>query len=293
MRHKPASPITSKDVLTPFNTRSLETLIPEYRQWLTDTGASPITIDNYARAINRWFAILASNSTVRPSELWCRWNATPGIKRLAGYAGRRWTEFIASTYGENVDLGIPSRLPPPSAPRPRPISDTHFRLLTRTAKRILPERTGYSVRVWLAFVEELGLRRSESVIEWRQIDWVAQAVTVVGKTGSRELPLSGSMLRRLRWLRRKNPLFPWCGNRGQRLSGGVLYNAVRAVAAAGGESGLRPHLLRHRRLTLLCRRHLATNQLLVLSVSGHSHISSLLPYYQVSLSEKRALMAEA
>lgn len=280
-------------VLTHFNTSSGEIWIPAFRSWLEETGATRVTIDNYARAIRRWLEVIASNPTIRPSELWRDWDAKPGIKRIAGYAGRRWIEFFRSTNGQQLDLGIPARLPPPSAPRPQPISDEHLQLLKRTAKLILPKRTAYSFRVWLALIEQLGLRRSEAMIEWRQIDWTTGSITVVGKTGARELPLNKSMMKLLGWLQRTHPLFPWCGARGQRLSAGVLYNTFKGVAAAAGVSGLRPHLLRHRRLTLLCRRHLATNQLLVLSVSGHSQLSSLLPYYRVSLSEKRALLAEA
>jgi site-specific recombinase XerD len=57
-----------------------------------------------------------------------------------------------------------------------------------------------------------------------------------------------------------------------------------------GRPDLRPHLLRHRRLTRLCSSTLGTNPLLVLSFAGQSSLSSLQYYYRVSLEEKSRLL---
>jgi hypothetical protein len=57
-----------------------------------------------------------------------------------------------------------------------------------------------------------------------------------------------------------------------------------------GRPDLRPHVIRHRRLTRLCSSLLGTNPLLVLSFAGQSSLSSLPFYYRVSLEEKRRLL---
>lgn len=287
------TPTKGSHVLTLFNTSTREKRITEFQEWLAETGATKVTIANYSRAVLRWFAVLSSDPKQRPAEVWRRWKATPPMKRLTGYALRRFCEFLKSVTGETVDVGVPSRLPSSSTPRPRPISDAELRTILRTAKAMLPLQTGFSFRVWVLFVEELGLRRSESQVDWSQFDWIRGAVTVTGKTGPRELPLGKQMIRRLRWLQRRHQAYPWRGARGQRLSAGGIYNLFKQVANAAGAGTLRPHLLRHRCLTRLCRARLGENQLLVLAFSGHSHVSSLSAYYAVSLEEKRALLHAA
>jgi integrase len=283
---------TDSHVLTVLNTPSAATDVENFATWLLETGASRITAENYGRAVVRWLGIMQTHSSLRPAQVWLRWSGTPAMKRITGYALRRWREYNESILGLLIDIGVPSRLPAASAPRPRPISDQELRLLRLKAKSLLPVRIGNSFRVWLAMVEELGLRRSESEIGWDQVQWTG-SISVFGKTGRRELPLSRRMLRLLSWLRRQNPTYPWIGAHAQKLSGGVLYNIFQAVSSASGLLNLRPHLLRHRRLTLLCRSSLGTNPLLVLAFAGHSHIGSLHAYYDVSLEEKRALMEAA
>lgn len=284
--------IEKPHVLTILNTPSPEKRIEEFGGWLRQTGASDVTVKNYTQAVARWVAVIDANQSLRPAEVWLRWAVTPPMKRLTGYAVRRWREYCESVLGIAVDVGVPSRLPAPSAPRPRPIADRDFRLLRLTAKAMLPFRTAVSFRIWITLLEELGLRRTESAIEWDQIHG-AGSVVVTGKTGERELPISRRLLRLLGWLRLRNPGFPWVGARGQKLSGGVLYNIFKAVAAASGLPDMRPHFLRHRRLTKLCRSHLGTNRLLVLAFAGHSNVGSLASYYEVSLDEKRALQKAA
>ena len=262
-----------------------------FEKWLLTAGASPVTVENYTRAVESWLGILADTST-RPNLAWQQWDIGSASKRMAGFACRRFAEWVEEMTGEVLDLGIPKRLPAASSPQPKPISDEEFRGLLLAAKRILPTETGYSIRVWLQLLEALGLRRSESEVQWSAINWTKKSVIVTGKTGARELPLSEKMLRRLAWLRRRNWSFPWLGARDQELRGRVLYNIFKRVCVAAGAPELHPHLLRHRRLTALCRSRLGTNQLLVLSFSGHAHLSSLQHYYAVSVEEKRSLLTD-
>jgi site-specific recombinase XerD len=277
-------------VLTLLNTSNPRLpKLAEFAGWLEETGATPVTVHNYTRAVERWSDVLIENPGVRPGKLWQNWAAPKSMKRLVGYACRRWVEFFGAVLGETVDMGVPSRLPAASRPEPRPVTDAEFRRLHLTAKRILPSATAVSFRVWLHLLEQTGVRRTESDIDWAAIDWEKNSVVVRGKTGERELPL-GSCGRLLAWLKGKNPEFPWLGFRGQRLRGAALYNLFKRVARHAGLASLRPHLLRHRRLTALCRSHLGSNPLLVLSFAGSAHVSSLAPYYSVSLQEKTELL---
>jgi len=269
--------------------KSSRSAIEQFEAWLFEAGATEVTVENYSRAVRAWLAVLAE-SDEHPGAAWTHWHVGKATKRMAGFACRRYINYLRETTGDMIDLGIPTRLPASSKPKPRPVSDAEFRALLLGAKRILPLETGYSIRVWLQFVAELGLRRSESEIEVSAINWREKSVFVDGKTGKRELPLSDKMLRRLAWLHQKNGDYLWRGARNQKLKGRVLYNIFKQVCAAAGAPNLHPHLLRHRRLTALCRSELASNQLLVLSFSGHASLSSLLPYYSVSMEEKRALM---
>ena len=284
--------LAEERVLTVFNTSSVVTNVENFAIWLRETGASAVTATNYTRAVVRWLSLLEKEPSLRPAQVWLRWVGTASMKRITGYGLRRWREYNEAVLGLAIDVGVPSRLPAASAPRPRPIADSELRGLRIAAKSLLPAQTGVSFRVWLALVEELGLRRGESTLEWDQIDW-SGSVKVEGKTGQRELPLSQRMLRLLSWLRTKHQAAPWLGARNQKLSGGVLYNIFQSVSSSAGLLNLRPHLLRHRTLTRLCRSSLGSNPLLVLAFAGHSHVGSLHAYYEVSLSEKRALMDAA
>lgn len=261
-----------------------------FEAWLLASGSSEITVENYSRAVGGWLKILDRNDG-NPTDLWAHWHTGKATKRMAGFACRRYAEYVKATSGNMIDLGVPNRLPLSSRPNPKPISDTDFRKMLLSAKRVLPRETGFSMRVWLQFVSELGLRRSESEVTIGAINWQEKAVRVTGKTGERELPLSRKMVRRLAWLHRRNGFYLWRGARGQELRGRTLYNLFQQICTAAGLPDLHPHLLRHRRLTALCRSELGRNQLLVLSFSGHAHVSSLQPYYAVSLAEKRALLS--
>jgi len=266
--------------------------IEGYEKWLFETGATPSTVENYSRAVTTWLGVLDGNEG-HPGAVWSHWNVGKATKRMAGFACRRYAEYLKETTGSAPELGIPSRLPAASSPHPRPVSDDDFAKLLRAAREILPQETGYSMRIWLRFVEALGLRRSESEIRFDAVDFAKKSVVVDGKTGPRELPLTPKMLRRLAWLHRRNGEYLWLGARGQELKGRSLYNVFKTVCVAAGTPDLHPHLLRHRRITALCRSQLGANQLLVLALSGHAHVSSLASYYEVSLDEKRALLGGA
>jgi integrase len=280
---------TDSQVLTLFNTLTIESRVCSFKEWLKETGASDVTIQNYTRAVVRWSLVLEENKSLRPAEVWRQSHTTRAMKRMTGYACRRWSEFCRSVFDETADFGVPSRLPSGSTPNPRPVTNDEFRRLLLAAKQILPRRTSYSFRAWLHFCEQTGVRRTESDIDWNSVDWLEGAIVVRGKTGQRQLPL-GRMRRLLGWLVRKNPAFPWVGCRGQRLSPSVLYNLFKRVASHAGLAALHPHRLRHRRLTALCHNHLGANPLLVLSYAGSRHVSSLAPYYAVTLSEKAELL---
>ncbi len=280
----------TEHVLTLLNTSSAENdQVEGFENWLAETGASEVTVENYGRGVRVWLETL-KGSELRPAAAWLRWQAPKSIKRLTGFACRRYSEYFKAMTGESIDLGVPERLPAASKPAPRPVSDSELKALLIAAKRILPRSTSFSFRVWLRLMEELGVRRGESDLTWGSFNFGEQTVRVNGKTGPRELPLSAKLSRCLLWLRRRNRACPWLGARGQRLSVGVLYNEFKRLAATVGAPELRPHHLRHRRLTALCKSSLGANQLLVLSFSGHAHVSSLQYYYHVTLDEKRALL---
>jgi site-specific recombinase XerD len=281
-------------VLTSINTTvaGFDAARKDFEAWLRQSGAREITARNYCAAIRRWLETLRSNTDLRPAIVRQRAPLPRAMKRMIGYACRRYTAFASEVLGVEIDLGIPSRLPTGSRPGPKPISDDELQQLSRAAKKLFPRETALSFRVWLHFLDETGCRRSESEIDWTAIDWSRHSVVVRGKTGTRELPLSARMVRKLEFLfRRKRKTYPWTGNKGQRLSGEVLYYLFKRGAAAIGRPGLRPHLLRHRRLTRLCSSELGTNQLLVLNFAGSSSLESLPFYYAVSLEEKRRLLA--
>ena len=268
-------------VLTAINRTSFSfnSVRSDFEVWLKDAGASQTTVRGYGAAIQKWLKILALSPGVRPAVVWQRSQLSASIKRVIGYACRRYSTFTSEVLGDRIDLGIPSRLPAASRPNPKPISDKHLRELGIAAKQLFPIETSYSFRVWLQFVNETGCRRAESEIDWSSIDWLRRSVVVRGKTGERELPLSRKMIRTLQFLFLRRSSAPWTGCRSQVLSAGVLYCLFKQAAKRIGRPDLRPHLLRHRRLTRLCRSALGTNPLLVLSFAGQSSLASLQYYY--------------
>jgi integrase len=280
-------------VLTVINTTSeFNSVRSHFEGWLKDTGASGVTVRSYVAAIRKWLRKIDLNPGVRPAIVWQRSNFSASVKRVVGYAGRRYTMFASEVLDRQIDLGVPSRLPAASRPNPKPVSEKHLRELGIAAKQLFPLETSFSFRVWIQFLDETGCRRSESEIDWSCIDWIRHSVVVRGKTGERELPLSPEMIRRLQFLFLRGSSTPWTGHRDQKLSAGVLYCLFKEAAQKIGCPELRPHLLRHRRLSRLCSSTLGTNPLLVLSFAGQSSLSSLQYYYRVSLEEKRMLLTE-
>ena len=269
---------------------SFNSVRSEFEGWLKDAGASQTTIRSYAASIQKWLRVLALSPGVRPAVVWQRSQLSASTKRVIGYACRRYEMFASEVMGERIDLGIPSRLPVASRPNPKPISDKHLRELSIAAKKLFPLETSFSFRAWLHFLNETGCRRTESEIDWSCVDWLRRSVVVRGKTGERELPLSRKMIRTLQFLFLRRRAAPWTGCRSQKLSAGVLYWLFKKAAEKIGHPDLRPHLLRHRRLTRLCSSTLGSNPLLVLSFAGQSSLSSLQYYYRVSLEEKRSLL---
>ena len=282
-----SEPLVLTAINTTFTFRSVRS---DFEGWLKDAGASETTIRSYVAAIQKWLKILALSPEVRPAVVWQRSQLSASIKRVVGYACRRYAMFAAEVLGQRIDLGIPSRLSVASRPNPKPISDNQLRELSIASKKIFPKETSISFRVWLQFLNETGCRRSESEIDWSSVDWLRRSVVVRGKTGERELPLSRKMIRTLQFLFRRRRSVPWTGCRSQILSAGVLYCLFKKAAEKIGRPDLRPHLIRHRRLTRLCSSVLGTNPLLVLSFAGQSSLSSLQYYYRVSLDEKRRLL---
>lgn len=275
-------------VLTAFNTS--EGAEPSFAAYLEGLGSSPVTVRTYSRLAAAWIGRVKAADGQTPAALWLRWGAPPQIKRLTGYACRAYARFSREILGREVDLGVPSRLPAASRPRPHAPGDDALRSLRLAAKRSLPLETGYTMRVWIALVDALGLRRSESDVSWRQIDLGRAEITVTGKTGARTLPLPARLVGVLRWLRRRHPATPWVGARGQRLSPATLYEIFKGIARGIGMGGLRPHLLRHRRLTAICRTELGRDPLRVLRFSGQGHVGSLQYYYDVPTDDLRAFV---
>ena len=173
-------------VLTVINrtTLSFNSVRSEFEGWLHDAGASQTTIRSYVAAIQKWLKILDLSPGVCPATVWQRSQLSASIRRVVGYACRRYSTFTSAVLGEGIDLGIPSRLPTASRPNPKPISDKHLRELGIAAKQLFPIETSFSFRVWLQFVNETGCRRTESEIDWNSIDWLRRSVVVRGKVES-------------------------------------------------------------------------------------------------------------
>jgi integrase len=281
--------MTNNVALTSINESArFELVRDDFGTWLKSSGASDVTVTTYLALTGKWLRSLNEDQGNRPAIVWQRSQMPESMKRLTGYACRRYRASVFEVLGEEIELGVPSRLPIGTRPNPNPISDDDLQGLHRAAKKLYPRETALSFRVWLHFMNETSCRRSESDIDWPAINWSQRSVLVRGKTGERELPLSSQMMRRLQFLFLRGGSYPWSGYRGQRLSGQVLYYLLKRAAKFIGRSELTPHLIRHRRLTKLCSSE--TNSLLILSFAGSSSLASLQYYYRVSLEERRRLL---
>lgn len=266
-----------------------------FRRWMKKNEASPETTRIYCGLVERWQSYV-QNSNLPEQEAWISWQApSKQIRRLTGYALRRYATFQQDVNGKIVPFTVPQRLPRTSRPNPNPISDKDLIRLRFAMKHALPEKTSISLRVWLMLLDELGLRRNETPQNWRsfQFEDAMPTVAVSGKTGTRTLPLPPKLARKLRWLKTKRPTSPWIGAKGQTISPDTMYQQFKKAARSAGLDNIRPHHLRHRRLTKLCRSHLGSNQLLVLAIAGHQHVSSLQHYYKVSQTEMAEVLMAA
>lgn len=256
--------------------------------------ASPETTRIYINLLERWERNLEASGASH-AEAWNCWKApTIQIRRLTGYALRRYVTYQQECGGKVVSFPIPQRLPRSSRPNPNPVTDEELIQLRASMRMTLPAETSITLRVWLRLLDELGIRRNETPQCWSAFNLAEEiaVVTVSGKTGERTLPLSPKLVRILRWLKRRRPASLWLGAKRQKISPDTMYQQFKKAARSAGLGSLRPHHLRHRRLTKLCRSHLGFNQLLVLAIAGHQHVSSLQHYYRVSKQEMaQALLA--
>jgi integrase len=274
-----------------FPIAGLRSQLNSFETWLSQTGSTPVTARIYRKGVERWLGEIEDDPDSPQAIQWLQWTASPSVKRSTGYALRSFQAFLNSSFAGAAQLWTPRRLPPASRPRPRDVSDSMIRDLCFAAKRLFGKETGFTVRIWIRWLAESGVRRSESQIGWEDIDWKRMSVIVNGKTGSRELPLGRKCLRRFLFLKRRGRSTPWTGGRGQKLAGGSMYNCFKRCCGSIDQS-LRPHHLLHFCLTRLCRSSLGKNPLLVISLAGVSEVSTLRYYYTVSLREKRELLEE-
>jgi hypothetical protein len=132
-------------LLTVINTNSeFKSVRSDFEGWLKDAGASDVTVRSYVAAIQKWLKILALNPGVRPVVVWQRSNVSGAVKRVVGYACRRYAMFASEVLDQRIDLGVPSRLPVASRPNPKPISEKHLREIGLAAKQLFPTETFFS-----------------------------------------------------------------------------------------------------------------------------------------------------
>ncbi len=227
-----------------FPIAGLRSQLKSFETWLRQTGSTPVTARIYRKGVERWLGEIEDDLDSPQAIKWLQWTASPSVKRSTGYALRSFQAFLNSGFAGAAQLWTPRRLPPASRPRPQDVSDSGVRDLCFAAKRLLCTETSLTMRIWIRWLAESGVRRSESLIEWENINWERMSVTVHGKTGTRELPLSQKSLRRFLFLKLKGRLTPWTGAYGQTLGGGSLYNLFKKCSEAIAKPELRPHHLR-------------------------------------------------
>ncbi len=81
---------------------SFNSVRSDFEVWLKDAGASQTTVRSYGAAIQKWLKILALSPGVRPAVVWQRSQLSASIKRVIGYACRRYSTFsFGSTRRQN------------------------------------------------------------------------------------------------------------------------------------------------------------------------------------------------
>lgn len=181
----------------------LRSHLNSFETWLAQTGSARITAKTYRKGVDRWLCYCAQDLNTPPALQWLQWTASPSVKRSVGYALRAFQLFLGNVPVPNIQIWIPRRLPPASRPRPREVEPEVIRNLCLAAKRLFPTETGLTMRIWIQFLAESAVRRSESEIAWDNLDWTRESVAISGKTGARELPLSKKMMRRFAFLLRR------------------------------------------------------------------------------------------
>lgn len=261
-----------------------------FAAWLRETGSTDNTVSQYVRATSRWLDFLGGTS-VAPAVAWLRWGARPGERRLTGFAVRRYCEFLLAL-GITADFGIPRRLPPCSRPNPMPIARITVRAMSLAAKRTFAEfHDSASMRVFIALLDELALRRSEAFFQWPSVNFADATVTILGKGGdTRRLPLSRRLVALLRWLRSRSPMFPWTDRRGRKLRADTMYRRYKRLARAIGRPALRLHWLRHGRLTSMAATPGRFDPIHLCAFSGHRQVQSLRHYCAPQMDRLRELM---
>ncbi len=162
-----------------------------FESWLCDQGITGDSIRHYLSTAERWVEVLNSDSD-DPGLAWLRWKAPASVKRLTGFAVRKYELFLRDVFNQEIFLGVSKKLPPSTRPRPHPFTDTEIRSLICTCRTTLKKpHASKSLRVFIHVVCTLGLRRQEAFFEWDQVDFGQQTLTVLGKGGDRRtLPLT-------------------------------------------------------------------------------------------------------
>lgn len=256
--------------------------------WLKEQGSSDSTVRHYGHAVERWIAELNAQNE-EPSIAWIRSSATPNEKRLRGFACRKYALFHKDVMSEDIDLGVPSKLPPCNRPNPHPFEDGELEKVIQASKRIIKKpHTRVMIRVALKTYDALALRRSE-IFGWEQVDFAKAEVTVLGKGGdTRTLPIPPKLLRILKWWKMKSPASPWTTSRGI-VKPARLYKIFKQIAKGVGLPDIKLHWLRHNRLTRMAATTQGYDPVALAGFAGHRQYDSLRFYCRAQVSRMREL----
>ncbi len=173
-------------------------------------------------------------------------------------------------------IALPSN--PVSKVRKPPQPEARNRVLTNEERTALISACASSRNLWIrpvvVFALETAARRGEILaLTWTEVDLCRRTAKVVGKTGSRQIPLSTAALRLLEALPRS-------------LDGNVFPVTVEALkqayARAVTRAGIRDftfHDLRHDALTRLAKLGLSVLELR--AISGHTSANMLQRYVSI------------
>ena len=265
-----------------------------FNDWLVQQNASTSTIRHYLRACGRWFEILDQSQVAAPIA-WLQWIAPDGEKRITGFAVRKYQEFVSEVLSEAAVYGVPRKLPSSSRPDPHPVERSDIRKMRLAAKTCFGDaHTSYAVRIFVATVDELALRRTEAFFDWDHVCFASGEILIHGKGGdTRQLPLSSRLVRLLRWWKARSPLTPWTDVTGRSLKPDTMYRRYKRLARAIGCPDSRLHWLRHGRLTALAATPGGFDPVNLCAISGHRQINSLQHYCKPQMSRLRELMHDS